>query len=69
KDKEVESSATQEQAPESPPSATQEQVVCPISLEKKVAVSVPTGTSTQDVATALTVEVPTIPSPTPPSPP
>ncbi|KAH9304835.1 hypothetical protein KI387_009239, partial [Taxus chinensis] len=51
KDKEGESSSTQEEAPESPPSASQERVVIPESLEKEAMEDVPIGTSTQHVAT------------------
>ncbi|KAH9320377.1 hypothetical protein KI387_043973 [Taxus chinensis] len=69
KDKEGESSSAWEEAPESPPSATQEQVVSMLSLEKEAAEDVPMGTSTQDVATVTTAEVPSVPSPSPSSPP
>ncbi|KAH9310035.1 hypothetical protein KI387_037946, partial [Taxus chinensis] len=69
KDKEGETSIAQEEIPKSPPSAAEEQVVSLISPEEEESVSVPTGTSTQDVATTATSEVPTIPSPAPPSPP
>ncbi|KAH9313599.1 hypothetical protein KI387_022226, partial [Taxus chinensis] len=69
KDKEGETSTTQEEAPESPPSTAEEQVVSLVSPEEEEVVSSQTGTSTQDVATTTTGEVSTIPSPAPPSPP
>ncbi|KAH9296993.1 hypothetical protein KI387_028675, partial [Taxus chinensis] len=51
KGKEGESSSTQEEAPESPPSATPEQVITLASPEKETAEDVLIGTSTQDVTT------------------
>ncbi|KAH9319402.1 hypothetical protein KI387_021171, partial [Taxus chinensis] len=56
KGKEGESSTTQEEAPESPPSAAPEQVVTLASPEKGTKEDVPIGPSTQDVGTATTTE-------------
>ncbi|KAH9304455.1 hypothetical protein KI387_008859, partial [Taxus chinensis] len=61
KGKEGESSSTQEEAPEIPPSAAPEQVVTLASPEKETAEDVPMGPSTQDVATAVTTNVPSVP--------
>ncbi|KAH9303501.1 hypothetical protein KI387_043863 [Taxus chinensis] len=69
KGKEGESSTTQEEALESPPSTSQERVEIPESLEEEATEDVPIGTSTQDVTTTITDEVPSVPSPSPPSPP
>ncbi|KAH9291698.1 hypothetical protein KI387_043115, partial [Taxus chinensis] len=69
KDKEGETSTTQEKIPESPPSAAEEQVVNLVSPGEEETVSALTDTSTQDVITATTGDFPTVPSLAPPSPP